>query len=419
MLENKMDDFMYTISFKSALSTVVYKIQSKNEQMLDEVVDELLSIFAQPGTRNVQGLQRYHAVLGYRIQAFVDKYEPLLGVTSRRIPAFFRTLVDGEYFCIVPWEMTDQQSVQVHVFLKTQNEPERLQGGLQLSHDLFSGVFRIYKVDAYGHDFIRIGTQSREKRTCRFCGVTNNAGCFKNVAHAIPESLGNKTIILNDECDVCNSMFGRTIEFDIITYFSFYRTLFEVTGKGGKKKVKGMNFEFEAGEMFKLKVDDIVDGKAFLKHSVPVIAQNIYKALCKSFLSVVDEPLLPLFVNTIAWIRGDLVVKRLPKVAMLLRFHDIVVQPKIAALVQRGEDAALPYAVGEFYFTCFTIVFVIPLCSRDTVDFSDPEAYDIFWRFSTHYHVAKGWVFQDFSDPERRIDGIPISFVVTGGSRDA
>ena len=60
-----------------------------------------------------------------------------------------------------------------------------------------------YNICEFGTKRIHIGEQNKEKRICRFCNNKSENVTFKNKAHAISEALGNKTIILNEECDNC------------------------------------------------------------------------------------------------------------------------------------------------------------------------------------------------------------------------
>jgi HNH endonuclease len=49
-------------------------------------------------------------------------------------------------------------------------------------------------------------------RRCRFCGLRPPEATFRTQAHAIPASLGNRTLFTAHECDACNQAFGRGIE---------------------------------------------------------------------------------------------------------------------------------------------------------------------------------------------------------------
>ncbi|MDA0991418.1 MAG: hypothetical protein O3A51_11790 [Verrucomicrobia bacterium] len=55
-----------------------------------------------------------------------------------------------------------------------------------------------------GGEFQRLG----EHANCRFCGCTDPKN-FRMKAHTFPEALGNKRVFSLNECNECNSKFGR------------------------------------------------------------------------------------------------------------------------------------------------------------------------------------------------------------------
>lgn len=65
-----------------------------------------------------------------------------------------------------------------------------------------------------------------EPRRCRFCDRGVPAVTFRDVAHAVPESIGNRRLLSAYECDTCNRFCGSGIE----NHFVF-RT--NVTGRFG------------------------------------------------------------------------------------------------------------------------------------------------------------------------------------------
>lgn len=75
----------------------------------------------------------------------------------------------------------------------------------------------------------------KNNRVCRFCGRSETNGAnFKQTAHALPESIGNKTLISYYECDECNKEFGNKIENEYANYMNINHT---VSGIRGKKKI--------------------------------------------------------------------------------------------------------------------------------------------------------------------------------------
>ena len=70
-------------------------------------------------------------------------------------------------------------------------------------------------------------------RRCRYCLRQEPATCFKKIAHAIPECLGNRTLISHDECDHCNDRFSQTIEDHLDKFTQPLRTVLGIKGKNG------------------------------------------------------------------------------------------------------------------------------------------------------------------------------------------
>lgn len=263
-----------------------------------------------------------------------------------------------------------------------------------------------------------IGEKDKEKRVCRFCNNTNEPISFSNEAHAISEGLGNKTVILLEECDQCNDQFSKTIEPDIVQYLSLFRTFFDVKGKGGSKKFKGENFELQNEGNVELKfysTDDRPEEhsmpyKVKLETKEPLSLQNIYKSLCKFFLSVIDTEYVKEFTETIKWINGDLEVSQLPKIGELISYHGFTKQPKLVTYIRKNQDTNLPFAVGEFYFTCKIFVFILPLTKKDDKDFLSDAEYEKFWETFQHFKKTEGWAFMDFSNDEKRKLTLNLNF---------
>lgn len=97
--------------------------------------------------------------------------------------------------------------------------------------------------DIVGKWFLRSGQKKvvlgdKENRRCRFCGKTSPEVSFRKVAHAIPELIGNKSIVSNYECDTCNEEFGRGIENDLGNWSKPTRTLVRIQGKNGVPTIK-------------------------------------------------------------------------------------------------------------------------------------------------------------------------------------
>lgn len=73
---------------------------------------------------------------------------------------------------------------------------------------------------------------------CRFCGKPQNETTFSNESHAIPYALGNKRIIVSDECDVCNKFFSEGVEDHLDKYTMPIRTMQRIPGRRKIPKYK-------------------------------------------------------------------------------------------------------------------------------------------------------------------------------------
>lgn len=80
-----------------------------------------------------------------------------------------------------------------------------------------------------------------QSQMCRFCGRRAPLTTFKKLAHAVPESLGNRTLFTRYECDACNGHFGRSIENDFGSWSKPMRTMARLRGKRGIPTIKNSN----------------------------------------------------------------------------------------------------------------------------------------------------------------------------------
>lgn len=160
---------------------------------------------------------------------------------------------------------------------------------------------------------IHIG--SKCNHVCRFCGQSEPKVTFRSTAHAIPESLGNRRVTLLNECDECNEYFSRTIENCFDKYTKPYRLFF---GIKGKKKIPSYKTDDKSaridvsnylkqlkvsGDEAKI-VSDATDNSIKLKvNRESYIPMNIYKALLKMALSVIDAGYLPKLEEHLKWVR--------------------------------------------------------------------------------------------------------------------
>lgn len=78
----------------------------------------------------------------------------------------------------------------------------------------------------------------KSERKCIFCG--NENAKFTKVAHAVSETIGNKSLISHFECDECNQNFGKMFEDDLGKYMLPYKLLTKTFGKNNQLSSKDM-----------------------------------------------------------------------------------------------------------------------------------------------------------------------------------
>ena len=173
---------------------------------------------------------------------------------------------------------------------------------------------------------VYIGERDKEKRVCRFCGKRIPEVSFSgSKSHAISEFLGNKSLICLEECNTCNSKFGKTIEPAFSWMLSPMLSLLSIKGKNGYRKTRGKHFVIEHRKpsdvkLFYLKFESqgtVIDGvRRFDASSIKYIPQDVYKCLCKYVISLIDSKFLPYFQETINWINSTTRYCKLPKIAI-------------------------------------------------------------------------------------------------------
>jgi len=402
--------YKYTITFLALNDTISFDINSPNRDEVEEFVKELLFIFARVDEENekivIESFQQNNPDTIHKITAFVDKFKSKMPPINA-ISAFFRKLKADEHFYFLPnLKLETNDNLKLYDHLRAIDEGKDVEEIQKQTSELFGDLLIKYTIAAFGHKRVYIGERDKSKRICRFCNNERKPTEYESEAHAISEALGNKTVILKEECDKCNNHFSRTIEPDLIQYLSLFRTFFDVKGKGGSKKFKGDNFELKNEENVMLSFNSIEDRpeefsmpyKIKLEAKEPLAVQNIYKSLCKYFLSVIDSDQLSHFTETIKWINGDKEVERLPLVGEMISFHSFSKQPKLVTYLRKTEDKSIPFAVGEFHFTCKIFVFIIPFVSNDDKDFLDQTDFDHFWETFQHLKKSNGWAFMDYSN---------------------
>ena len=217
------------------------------------------------------------------------------------------------------------------------------------------------------HQNKKIYIGSKPVVTCRFCGLGKPDTSFRKTAHAIPEFLGNKCVIVNDECDICNERFSRQLEDHLAKFTKPLRTFAQIKGKEGvpsyKSTDKKSRIDFVPGRGLKIcdRIDSTIvsfneqeNAVTVNVHLEPYIPAAVYKCLVKIALSVIDRGELPAFEDTIRWITESDHSKQMLKSLHLVRtfIPGSRPNPTVALFVLRRKRTVknVPYCVSVLAF---------------------------------------------------------------------
>lgn len=387
-----------------------FKVSSNNKQNVDKFFYAFLMLF--PGvmdlkTKTIQCFTSNSEELRRNLRDFVSDHQEMPMLNG--IEAFVRKLAENEAFYVIPdFIPTQGESVRLANYLKAHQDGTDYKDLNQETETLFGDFMNSYQIAVYGEKRRVIGEKVKEHKVCRFCKKGYPSVSFDKKAHAISEALGNKTLVLTEECDDCNWKFSQTIEPDLINYLAMYRTFYGIKGKGGFKEFKGKNFKFFKHQTLELHFtedqDNSKDEDGFpkaikLESGRKIAQQNIYKTLVKFVLSVIDKDQLVHFNDTIDWINGTLELQELPKIAEFTFYDKLLEQPTLTVYTRSDENPVYPYIVGEFHFIFTKYIFIIPASSKDHFNFTSKDEYELFWKKFKHYDTLTDHAtFKDLSD---------------------
>ena len=186
-----------------------------------------------------------------KLKVFTDKYAKQLP-QLHKIEKLIHDLKDGEYFIVLPAKPDNVEFYNwVFSFLRQKNttgkvDSSTIETEISQVNELFGELRNTYNIIPHKYEKrTYIGEADKSKRICRFCKNQREIVTFENKAHAISEALGNKNIILREECDVCNEYFDKNIERDFIKFVDLFRGIYGAKGKKGTLKIKYKNATIE------------------------------------------------------------------------------------------------------------------------------------------------------------------------------
>jgi len=308
-------------------------------------------------------------------------------------PEFFRlieileSLKHDEKFFVVPGNVNDDTTINNYISIQ-----RRLYQSNDIQYPIDEKlVMKNYNFYIWGDKRAYVGEGDRQKRVCRFCNQQSPTVTFRNRAHAISESLGNKLLFCNEECDICNHEKFCEIEQDFFNFHRPYYSLYQKKGKEGIPSIQGKNIKIDnknknGGIVIKSKSDFSSLENLFNKDhiidepSLKYTPQNLYKCLCKFAVSVIEKKYLNKLSKTIQWITSDSTVERLPIV--LIRQSKIHDQPLIGIYVKKDStDSDLPEFIIRLFIINFEYLYILPFVDDNEVILSESarsELEDIF-----------------------------------------
>lgn len=295
-----------------------------------------------------------------------------------RLKAFFDKLENHNVVFVITKEIEDDYARELITdYLKVCESSQDLSGNIPES----PAAVQIKKIFAdISHDYLiytpvssgskAIGNSKKNKRICRFCGLSIESGVsFSKKAHAIPESLGNKSLMLYDECDSCNGYFGNEVEPHLIEYLNLYRVAAGVKGKRGYPKIK------MSDAVFSYSNDKInVQTESARLHEDGSIALNIeskqgciplraYKGLCKIIISTLPRFDRDNFCKLLGWmLDADNNLLSVPPVYMGLLGGQKSAMPscELTTFERRIPDRATPLIFAELRIGDIVLVYSLP-----------------------------------------------------------
>ena len=400
--------YFFDLTFGDKNHRRVFKAKTSSREFMisfvNDVIDLLSTDVEKDGKRRVKLDCKNDKSFRQKFDVFLSKhkkiYPQLFGFNT-----FLNNLEPDEMFFVLPnIELDIDKQLEVYSQLQSQKSDLTSDQILNELKEVSEDLFKSYSIKTFGEFRHGIGHRKKMDRVCRFCNKAMPEVSFNKKAHAISEGIGNKTLIIYDECDTCNNRFSETIEPELIDFFSLFRTIYDVKGKGGRKKIKGENFELENDNgTIHIRMYNPADRpKTKDQYKIPLIfkeklsLQNIYRALVKIFLSLVDDDQLGYFKKTIQWVNGDISATKLPLISYSRSTSIYTDQPYFTYYLRKSKDNRFPYVICDFQFICFKYVFVIPFCDLDTSEFLKKEEKEQWWSIFKKFHEIK-WIDENFS----------------------
>ena len=173
----------------------------------------------------------------------------------------------------------------------------------------------------------------KNERICRFCGKTADEVSFRKDAHVIPQCVGNKYLIHDIECDVCNSLFGK-YETSFADSIGVFRTADNIKGQRGVPKFKSSGLSIisqkddlgnnvvliESSSSERAQYDEKEDALNFTAIKTSYTPLYVMKTLFKIAYSIVGDEELPEYAHIHKIINTNVLDDKLSQYCTVLKF---------------------------------------------------------------------------------------------------
>lgn len=225
---------------------------------------------------------------------------------------------------------------------------------------------RFYEANYYHQLWMLDGSQQHPRigavspRWCRFCGGVEPKVTFRLEAHVIPECLGNRSLLSNQECDECNRSFGRGIDNDFGNWSNPMRTIGQIRGKKRRPSIKrpddgGWRLKSEDGalhiehhrDLGPMVVDEEAKRMTLRLPRDPYVPIAVLKAFVRMGLGLVPESDVSLFRRAFDWVLSP-DHQRLDEMEHRVGMHlfpgqRITGSPSALLLLRKSNVAPIPY----------------------------------------------------------------------------
>ena len=346
-------------------------------ETIDEsfIVDLMSCFFADINKPNQSAIQIVSDKLKSDLYNLSDKYKHVDFNSLKGLSATFNKLDSGDIFLILPTlELEQQQILFLYALIEANGDAEIAKQNMKLRSTQGNHILDYYKFEAFDGSELKphkIGETIKNNRTCRFCGKQTPHVKFDLKAHAFPEALGNKNVICQEECDDCNSLFSRTIEPSIVTFFEFHRTFFGAHRKSNKPINLSSNQISVSNDRIgnlSIKLPESCFNEAdksfnFQLELGDIKLQDVFRALVKFVAACTSNPILSPDIQD--WVRSKTTIRTLPFVKTFINYTDDPKYSRLYIFERKQDDLNIPEIMGQFSFSGHSILFVIPNPNHD------------------------------------------------------